>query len=333
MSNLYVTEQNSVLRKSGERIIVQKDENLLLDVKCKDIDAVLIFGNVQFTTQVVHELFEHGIEMAILTKSGKLIGQITSPAPKNIDLRLKQFKNYWDEGFKLSFSKKIVAGKIHNSTLFIKQFAYNHPEKNFETEKDALNKAVEKINSSKTIDELMGIEGSVARNYFKAFGRMLLCDLGFAARKKHPSTDPVNALLSLTYTMLYNEISSLLDGLGFDPYLGYFHSTHYGRASLASDLVEEFRAPVADSFVLYLLNNNIFKQDNFYSNPKDNAAYLKRESLKRYFVEYEKMLNNEFIHPERNINTTFRKCFRIQAENLAQCIKDDVSYVPFKKEL
>lgn len=139
MPNLYVTEQNSVLRKTGERIIVQKDEEVLLDVKCKNIEAVLIFGNVQFTTQVVHELFEHGIEMAILTKSGKLIGQITSPAPKNIDLRLKQFKNYWDDNFKLSFSKQIVIGKIHNSINIIMQFSYNHPEKDFTNEKESLN--------------------------------------------------------------------------------------------------------------------------------------------------------------------------------------------------
>ena len=333
MPNLYVTEQNSVLRKTGNRIIVKKDEDVLLDVKCKDIEAVLIFGNVQFTTQVVHELFEHGIEMAILTKTGKLIGQITSPLPKNIDLRLKQFKNYWDDSFRLAFSKKIVTGKIHNSINLVMQFSYNHPEKGFDNEKTALNKALKEIDSAESINELMGIEGSAARSYFNAFGKMLLSDFTFSTRKKHPSTDPVNALLSLTYTMLYNEISSLLDGLGFDPYLGYFHSTLYGRASLASDLVEEFRAPVADSLVLYLLNNGVFKQDNFYSNPKDNAVYLKREDLKRYFVEYEKVLNSEFVHPEKGINTTFRKCFRIQDENLAHCINDGVPYVPFKKEL
>lgn len=84
MANLYLTEQGSVLRKTGDRLIVEKDDEILLEVKCSKIDSVLIFGNVQFTTQAVHELFEHGIEMALLTRTGRLIGQITSPFPKTL---------------------------------------------------------------------------------------------------------------------------------------------------------------------------------------------------------------------------------------------------------
>lgn len=333
MPNLYITEQNSVLRKTGDRLIVQKDDETLLDVRCRNIDAVLIFGNVQFTTQVVHELFEHGIEMAILTKTGKLIGQITSPAPKNIELRLKQFEKYRDNDFKLNLSKKIVIGKINNSIKLIKQFSYNHPETDLKKQIDILDKTLEKISGAKSIDGLLGLEGNAAKGYFDAFGKMMLGDFEFAGRKKYPSTDPVNALLSLTYTMIFNEIGSLLDGLGFDPYLSYFHSVDYGRASLASDLVEEFRAPIADSFVLDIVNNRRFKPDDFYKNIKNEAIYLSREALKRYFVEYEDMMNRQFVHFRTKEKTTFRKCFRIQAESLALCVKDGKSYIPFKKEV
>ncbi len=330
MPNLYITEQNSVLRKSGERLIVQKDDEILLDVKCRNVEAVLIFGNVQFTTQVVHELFQHGIEMAILTRTGKLVGQITSIATKNIELRLNQFEKYRDDNFKLLLSKQLVTGKINNSIDLIKQFSYNHPE--IELEKDALKRAMGNVESAKSINELMGIEGIAAKNYFNAFGKMLLSDLNFTGRKKHPSTDPVNALLSLTYTMIFNEISTLLDGLGFDPYLSYYHSVDYGRASLASDLIEEFRAPIADRFILNILNNNVFGEEDFYPNPKDGAVYLKRESLKRYFAEYEEMINRNFTHPVTKENTSYRKCFRIQAESLAVCINDKGAYVSFKQE-
>src|SRR4030066_1524910 len=108
MANLYLTEQGSILRKKGDRLIVQKEKEVLLDVECHKIDAVLIFGNVQFTTQAVHELFQHGIELAILTRTGRLIGQITSPMTKNIKLRVEQFTKYWDNDFKLILSKAIV---------------------------------------------------------------------------------------------------------------------------------------------------------------------------------------------------------------------------------
>ena len=333
MANLYLTEQNSILRKTGDRLIVQKGEEILLDVQCHKIDAVLIFGNVQFTTQAVHELFQHGIEMAILTRTGKLIGQITSPSTKNITLRLQQFKKYWDNDFKLILSKAIVAGKIKNGLRVIQLFSYNHPDLDFETEITTLKTRLSDVGSATQIDQLFGLEGSAAKAYFEAFGRMLLCEFNFPGRKKHPSTDPVNALLSLTYTMIFNEISSLLDGLGFDPYLGYYHSIDYGRASLASDLMEEFRAPIGDRLTLNLINNRVFGQGDFYSNPNDSSVYLKRESLKRYFVEYENMLNHEFIHPRTKENTTFRKSFRIQAERLASSIQNDSLYIPFELEI
>lgn len=332
MANLYLTEQNSILRKTGDRLIVQKDDETLLDVQCHKIDAVLIFGNVQFTTQAVHELFEHGIEMAILTRTGKLVGQITSPSTKNIALRLQQFKKYWDNAFRLSLSKAIVEGKIKNSLNVTRLFSYNHRELDFETEMSALKTRLDDVKSATQIDQLFGLEGSAARTYFDAFSKMLLDKFGFPGRKKHPSTDPVNALLSFSYTMIFNEISSLLDGLGFDPYLAYYHSIDYGRASLASDLMEEFRAPIADRLTLKLINSRIFNPEDFYTNPQE-GVYLKRESLKRFFVEYEGMLNNEFIHPETKEKTTYRKCFRLQAEKLATTLQNDSPYVPFVLEI
>jgi CRISPR-associated protein Cas1 len=330
MANLYLTEQGSVLRKTGDRLIVEKDDEILLDVQCHKIDAVLIFGNVQFTTQSVHELFEHGIEMAILTRTGKLIGQITSPATKNIDLRISQFNKYGDDGFRLAFAKKIVAGKIKNSLQVIRWFSYNHPDRDFQPEITAISARLREVDDVAQIEQLFGVEGSAAKSYFEAFGNMLLCTLGFTGRRKHPSTDPVNALLSFGYTIIFNEISSLLDGLGFDPYLSYFHSIDYGRASLASDLMEEFRAPIADRFTLYLVNNRIIGETDFYSNPKGGGVYLKREPLKRYFKEYEEMINREFVHPITEENSTWRKCFRIQAETLAAHIQNDKPYVPFE---
>jgi CRISPR-associated protein Cas1 len=140
-------------------------------------------------------------------------------------------------------------------------------------------------------------------------------------------------MLSLSYTMIFNEISSLLDGLGFDPYLGYFHSIDYGRASLAADIMEEFRAPIADRLILNLVNNRVFKPEDFYVNPKNGGVNFKQDALKRYFREYEIMLNNEFIHPETKQNTTLRKCIRIQAEKLALAVQGNNSYIPFMLEI
>ena len=156
MANLYITEQNSILRKTGDRLIVQKDEEILLEVQCHKIDAVLIFGNVQFTTQAVHELFQHGIEMAILTRSGKLIGQITSPATKNITLRVQQFKKYEDNNFRLSLAKTIVGAKIKNCLTLIQSFFYNHQEIDFQLEISALKTGHNNVEAANRLERITG---------------------------------------------------------------------------------------------------------------------------------------------------------------------------------
>ena len=333
MANLYITEQGSVLRKTGNRLLVEKDEEILLDVPCDKIDAVLIFGNVQVTTQCIREILEHGVELAILTRSGsKIVGQITSPATKNIELRLEQFRKYGDAPFRLALAKIIVRGKISNCLNLMRTFSYNHSDIDLAPEMAGLQSALSTLENAADINALMGMEGNAARVYFGGFGKMILGEFTFAGRRKHPAPDPVNALLSFGYTLFFNEIMSLLDGLGFDPYLGYFHHVEYGRASLASDLVEEFRASV-DRFTLYLMNDRIFKPLNFFVNPKGEGMYLTREALKTYFVQYERHMNREFVHPDTHERTSLRKCFRLQAERLAAYIRGDSEYKPFNLEV
>ena len=162
---------------------------------------------------------------------------------------------------------------------------------------------------------------------------MILGDLEFPGRRKRPPTDPVNSMLSLGYTMLFNEISSLLDGLGFDPYLGYLHHPYYGRASLASDLMEEFRAPVVDHLTLNLLNLGVFSHDDFKENPKGDAVYFKRDALKRYFQEYETFMNRDFNSKFYGRSVSWRKCFREQATKLSETLTDGVPYQPFQFEV
>src|SRR3990172_1402332 len=174
MANLYLTEQNSILRKSGDRLIVQKGEEILLDVQCHKIDAVLVFGNVQFTTQAVHELFKHGIEMALLTRTGRLVGQITSPFTKNIELRIEQFRRHGDNAFKLGLSKAVVKGKIGNCITLMKSFSYNHSEIILEGEMSAMEAAMKSAEGADGIATLRGFEGNAARAYFEGFGKMIL---------------------------------------------------------------------------------------------------------------------------------------------------------------
>jgi CRISPR-associated protein Cas1 len=287
MANLYLTEQGAVLHKHGERLVVTKDKVTLLDVPCHEIDAVLLFGSVQITTAAVRELMEQGIEMALLTRRGRLLCQLTPPMAKNVPLRLAQYERSKDAQFALAFARTVVGAKVRNGLGVARQYAYNYKGHGLESELRELEAHGPRIDAVQTAGELFGVEGNAARTYFSAFGKMIRTGLIFPGRRKRPAPDPINALLSFGYTLLFNEIASLLDGVGFDPYIGFFHKPDYGRPSLAADLVEEFRAPVIDRLTLRLINTRVFDAGDFYAHPSSGSMYLKRESLAKYFTQYE----------------------------------------------
>jgi len=329
MAVVYVTEQGAVLTKRGDRLRILKEEKLLLDMPCHQIDAVMVFGNVQITTQALAELLDQNIELALLSSRGRLRGQLTSPMTKNIELRLAQYDHHRDEAFILQFARRVVAGKLANEQTMLQRFMDDHPEIDLKSEVESLRKSLRTVNEAASVSELLGLEGGAASVYFGAFGKLIRADFAFPGRRRRPPTDPVNALLSFGYTLLFNEIGSLLDGLGFDPYLGFFHKPDYGRPSLAADLLEEFRAPVVDRFTLRILNLRMFGPSDFQLHAPSGGMHLTPEAMKRYFAAYEEYLSQSFLDAETEEETTFRRCYRRQAERLAACLKGAGPYQPF----
>lgn len=128
MAVLYLTEQGSIVRKTSDRLIVEKGHEVLLEIPCRKLDTVLIFGNVQVTTQALHEMLDHGIEFAYLTRSGKLRGQLTPPKAKNIRVRMSQYEASRSEAFCLRLARTLVAAKIGNAVAVLRGFRRNHPE-------------------------------------------------------------------------------------------------------------------------------------------------------------------------------------------------------------
>ena len=329
MAFLYLTEQGSVLQKTGERLVVSKDDAILLDVPVSKLQGILVFGHVHLTTPALQLCLGNGVELALFTRRGRLLGQLTAPFTKNIDLRRAQYARAGDPAFALAQARNIVAGKLANSLEMLRDFAHNHPEPSLAEEISRLAAYLPQVAAAPDLSTLLGLEGSGARTYFAAFTKMVRRTFGFTGRARHPSPDPVNALLSLGYTMIYNEISSLLDGLGFDPYLGFYHQPRYGHATLASDLLEEFRAPLVDRFTLTLINNRVFQEGDFYQHT-GGGVYLQDEPRKRYFQEYERFLTRPWNCPEEKVETDFRRHFRRQAERLAQAVTGGSVYQPYK---
>jgi len=150
-------------------------------------------------------------------------------------------------------------------------------------------------------------------------------------RKKHPAIDPLNALLSLTYTLLMHELTALLEGAGLDPYLGFLHQLDYGRPSLALDLMEPFRHPVADRLVLTLVNRGIVTAEDFRSAGDRPGVFLTPGTMKKYFAEYERWMLNRPVSPESNVSKpSFRDVLKAEVEHLAAALREDRPFAPYR---
>jgi CRISPR-associated protein Cas1 len=327
VATLFITEQQSFIRKTGDRLIVEKDGEVLLEIPCLKIETVLIYGNVQVTSQALAEMLDQGIELALLSRSGRLRGQLTPPKAKNMPLRMRQYELSGSEDFCLGLARSLVAAKIASSAAVLWRFQKNHPDSMPDSEIAEVERAAEGLEAVSTLDSLRGLEGTAAARYFRCFARMAPAGIGFEDRNRRPPRDPLNALLSFGYVLVGAEIQALLDAMGFDPYLGFFHQIEYGRPSLALDLLEEFRAPLVDRFSLRLLNLGILDRASFTATP-EGGVILEREALKRYFAAYEKELTKPVaVEGEA---ASFRELFRRQAERLARALTQGETYEPFR---
>jgi len=331
MSTVYITEPGAVVRQSSQHLVVTKDNQRLNTIPLIKLERLVIFGHVQLTTEAMHALLKEGIDVAFLTGNGKLRGRLVATESKNVFLRLAQYERHLDDAFQLELARAFVAGKIRNGRALILRYLRNHPENDFAQPLKLIEQTLDSVAAMATTNSLMGAEGLATAAYFRAFGQMFRRELAFETRTRRPPKDPVNAVLSLGYTLLTNEILALLIAQGFDPYIGFLHGVVYGRPSLALDLVEEFRHPLVDRLTLNLFNNQVLTAEDFRP-VEGEGIYLTPAALKTYLQYYERRMREPVTLAETSMPTDFRQIVRAQAQRLAKTIKTQEAYQPFYLE-
>ncbi len=332
MTNLYLTKQGCVVRKTGKRLIVEKEGQELLEIECFKLDTLFLFGNIQVTTQALTQILAHNIEVAFLSMGGRLKGQLTPPMPKNVLLRIAQYEKSCEPATALALARTVVAGKIENGRRFLDRHHRNKPAVGFDRIVRHMEADLTQVRQAASLPSLLGLEGDSARTYFRGIALACTGAMTFPGRKRRPPPDPVNALLSFGYTLVAAEITSLLDAMGFDPYIGLFHQPHYGRTSLALDLLEEFRTDAVDRLVLNLVNRNVLAHRHFQDLTAEGKGFrLTRDGLRIFFRAYETHLLTEIPCKVPQRRFTLREAFRFQAHRLAKALTDDMPYVTFQR--
>lgn len=206
--NIYIRDQGVYLKKKGERIAVIREEETLQEILVKNIDNVILIGNVQLSTQVISMLMQHGIDISYMTRNGRFIGSTHSGSSKNIFLKIAQYDRYKNPEFRLLMAKNIVKAKTKNQINIIRRHNWGHEDESWKGDVEKIISNLENIDFKTTINSLMGIEGVCSSIYFSNIAKIIK---GFEfTKRQRPALEPVNALLNLGYTFLTNEIASLL---------------------------------------------------------------------------------------------------------------------------
>lgn len=333
---LYITTENLVLHCHNNTITLTSETEEKLRIPVSLIEEIVIFGNTMISNYVVKECNENGIIISYVSVYGNFCGRFYGKTNGNVLLRKKQYELYEDMEKRTNIVKNIILGKFINSRnvlLRIAKDCHNNQKKNNLIEvANKINNQIKILEECYNIDSIRGLEGAVANLYFSVFDNMLKTndsDMLFDKRNKRPPENNCNAVLSLLYTLLTLNISSALECFGLDSSLGYMHTIRPGRASLSLDLIEEFRAPVVDKFVITLINRKQLTSNDFEHSL--DGIVLKEKSLKRILNLWEEHKDTEILHPLYNQKIRIKLIPYLQAQLLAQHIRGDIpQYPPFK---
>lgn len=276
------------------------------------VDNIAVIGNVQVTTQALYMLMQNGVDVSYFSRAGTYLGASTAESARNIFLRFEQYRSFMDEERRLEIARTIVDGKIRNQIDLIRRGKWTGIDHDWHADIDRMEQIRLTLSERKTTQELMGTEGVCSQIYFGAFGKMLKCSFRsdahiFKGRNRRPPRDPVNIILSLAYTFLTREVCSILEAESFEPYLGFLHGIRYGRKSLALDLVEEFRQPAVDRFVLTMFNRQMISMYDF-EDGEENRVVLNEDGYRKFCYEYERwMTGRNRVSGESSFRSSMRK--------------------------
>lgn len=281
MSTLYIATQGAVLRSNAGRFVVTKGEDALQEVPEVALDAVMLLGYIQVTTQAAHNLMERGVPLLYLSRTGKFRGMIQPGYPKNIFRRMAQYDASLDVDFALDIARAFVQAKLETQYETLLKWRRNDWADDLDAHiwRELPHKAMNATSN----EALMGVEAAAAATYFDTFGNCVPPPFWWDGRNRFPPKDPVNALLSLTYMLAVGEAVSCCYAAGLDPSVGFLHSLDYGRPSLALDLIEPLRAPVCDHLIMRLLQREVFVPEDFETG-SESGCRMQPEALKRFLA-------------------------------------------------
>ncbi|WP_425440072.1 CRISPR-associated endonuclease Cas4g/Cas1g [Prosthecobacter debontii] len=349
---LYLNSQGHRVGIKSERLIIKDGDSVIDEIRLGDVTHVALFGNIQITTQAIQELCREEIPLAYFSQGGYFYGLTRGHILTNVHTRIRQFATAANPLQCLTLAKKMVQAKIRNHRTMLMRLHVQAPQ----AAVTGMKEIGSRVAGARGLDELLGYEGAAAALYFQHFAGMIkvgeedlddeipgleisrstearrveekeVFTFDFTQRNRRPPRDPVNALLSLAYSLLAKDCTIAALAVGFDPYVGFYHQPRHGRPALALDLMEEFRPLIAESAVLTAINNRMVTPGHFVR--AGESVNLTKHGRKAFFHAYEQRMNSLITHPVFDYKVSYRRVLELQARLLARWLTGEIpEYIP-----
>ncbi|HEX9654130.1 MAG TPA: CRISPR-associated endonuclease Cas1 [bacterium] len=292
MPTIYVREHGATVGVVNDRIQIRRNRTVVEDVPALHVERIVLMVPAYITQPAVRYLMERGTDVVYVSQNGRFYGQFSRGDGSNVQVRLAQFRKFHEPEFRLKLAIKFITGKVVGiQQLWQRQRRHG----GLQVKLGQMSRIGEKLVRAGSLESLRGFEGSATAAHYALLRKALHGEWNFKTRAYHPPLDPVNAMLSLGYTLLYSHMSSLLQMHGVDPYLGFFHEPKRGHAALASDMIEEWRCPMVDALVLRVINTKQITPTDFIKTGK--RCTMTPKSLELFTNAFEKRLQKYKTFP------------------------------------
>ncbi|MBF6062054.1 type I-C CRISPR-associated endonuclease Cas1 [Nocardia terpenica] len=334
LNTLYVQTPGSSLYLDNETVrVVIPDETQRRTLPLRRIESVVVFGNIQISSQLLARCAEDGRPVVWMSSAGRFLGRVDGPTRGNVLLRHSQHLAHADPKGRLAIARACVAGKIQNSRQILLRGARDCDphQRALRGISDNLAGLLGRLPGVPDLDTMLGVEGQAARIYFSGLRHLLGSDLGleFTSRSKRPAVDPVNALMSFLYGLVRSVVHGAAEQVGLDPYVGFLHGLRPGKPALALDLMEEFRPAIGDRLALTLLNRRQIRQHHFETLP-GGAVQLTEDGRKLVLTEWQRYKQRALPHRLLGRKVDIALLPSVQARLLARHLRGELpTYLPW----
>jgi CRISPR-associated protein Cas1 len=335
LNTLYVMTPRSYLHLENDTLRVDVEHEKKMQVPLHHLGSVICFGYIKLSPALMHRCAEDGISLVLLDDNGRFKARLEGPVSGNVLLRRSQHHQGDGENFSLHLARAMIAGKLRNARQVLLRGARETGDvvdgEALSTAAESLRRSIRNLPYVSDLDGVRGIEGDAAKIYFSGLNSIIRRDarahFSMNGRTRRPPRDRLNALLSFLYSMLMNDCRSALESVGLDPQLGFLHAMRPGRAALALDLMEEFRAVLADRLALTLINRGQLALGDFIEREGGSVA-LEGDARRTVVVSYQKHKQEEIIHPLLGQKMPIGLLPQIQSRLLARHIRGEIEHYP-----